>query len=101
MKYGHYAFRISEAHYNGKLCKMVIVVIYTGDVTTAPNSLDLGCIQLHLQQVFLSNFDGNKIYDELKIKVHNNEPLTDEDVMRFIILPLTEKSTSGFWLKTQ
>jgi len=46
-------------------------------------------MQLHVQQVFLSRFDGKAMYAELERKVRAKEPLSDEDVMRFIILPLT------------
>jgi predicted transposase/invertase (TIGR01784 family) len=67
------------------------VTIYTGDIEQAPDFLDLGCIKLQTEQVFLSKFNGNEIYNDLKIKVENNQKLTDEDVMRFIILPLTKK----------
>jgi len=92
IKYGHYAFRVAESRNDGKIYKVVIVVIYTGDVESAADSLDLGCMQLKIHQVFLSAFDGNAIYSELERKVRSNEPLSDEDVMRFIILPLTAKN---------
>jgi hypothetical protein len=100
IKYGHYAFRVTEAYYDGKPHKVVIVVIYTGDVTSAANSLDLGCMQLKIEQVFLSAFDGDAMYAELERKVRANEPLTDEDVMRFIILPLTSKTDKQELIET-
>ncbi|MCL2815477.1 MAG: hypothetical protein FWD23_12825 [Oscillospiraceae bacterium] len=91
IKYGHYAFRVAESYNDGKIYKVVIVVIYTGDVESAEDSLDLGCMQLKIHQVFLSAFDGDAMYAELERKVRAGEPLSDEDVMRFIILPLTAK----------
>ena len=91
IKYGHYIFRLTETYYDGKPHKVVIVVIYTGDINSAVNSLDLGCLQLQIRQIFLSAFNGNNMYAELERKVRANEPLSDEDVMRFIILPLTAK----------
>jgi len=69
-----------------------IVVIYTADVETAPNSLNLGAIKLNFEQVFLSKFNGQKMYDDLKWKVDNNENLSSEDIMNFIIIPLTRKN---------
>lgn len=92
LKYGHYAFRVAETYFREKLHKVVIAVIYTGDIEKAPDSLDLGCIKLYLEQVFLSKFDGSEIYNYLKNKIEKKAPLTDEDVMRFIILPLTQKN---------
>jgi len=91
IKYAHYGFRTSENYSKSKLHKVNLVVIYTADVETAPSTLDLGSIQLNFWQVFLSKFDGQKIYKELRDKIKNNEILSDEDIMRFIILPLTRK----------
>jgi len=91
IKYGHYIFRIAESYYKEKLYKVILVVIYTGDVEAASNYLDIGSIQLNFQQVFLSKFDGQKMYEELKNKVENKLDLEDEDVLKFIILPLTQK----------
>ena len=48
-------------------------------------------MQLRINQVFLSAFNGDAMYGELERKIRANEPLSDEDVMRFIILPLTAK----------
>jgi len=87
LKYGHYAFRVSEAYY-GKADKLIIAVIYTGEAVKAPKELNLGCVSIHTEQVFLSSFDGDKIYAELRYKVTNSIQLNDDDIMRFIILPL-------------
>ncbi|MCL2158419.1 MAG: transcriptional regulator [Oscillospiraceae bacterium] len=92
VKYGHYAFRVAEANQSGgKLRKVTIAVIYTGDILSAADRLDIGCMQLNVRQVFLSGYDGGSIYAELERKVRGGEALTDEDVMRFIILPLTAR----------
>ena len=42
--------------------------------------------------MFLSSFDGQAIYNELRRKVENKEPLSDEDIIRFVILPLTKRA---------
>jgi len=57
-------------------------------LTNAPKELNLGCVSVHTEQVFLSNFDGDRTYYELRYKVTNNIRLSDDDIMRFIILPL-------------
>ena len=57
-------------------------------LTNAPKELNLGCVSVHTEQVLLSNFDGDRTYDELRNKVTNNIRLSDDDIMRFIILPL-------------
>jgi hypothetical protein len=93
LKYGHYAFRLSEREKkaDAPYPEVRIVVIYTGGVESAPENLNIGDVKITTKQVFLSNFDGDKMYEALKEKVENKEPLTEEDMMRFQILPLTAK----------
>ena len=92
-KYGSRGFRILETYNKeDKDYNLVIAVIYTGDVKSAPDVLDRDGIRIRVRQVFLSRFDGLAIYDELRNKINNNEKLTDEDIMKLIILPLTKKA---------
>ena len=89
IKYLGYILTILKT-YIGKVHRIIVAVVYTGDIKTAPSVLDLGSLTLQIEQVFLSKFDTNEMYAELKRKVDNNERLSDEDVMKFIIMPLTE-----------
>ncbi|MCL2323450.1 MAG: hypothetical protein FWC47_15260, partial [Oscillospiraceae bacterium] len=82
---------VYERYYKGKERKVHLVVIYTGEVESAPNHIDMGFMQLSFTQVFLSKFDGNKMYDEIRFKIENNMRLSEEDAMRLVILPLTGK----------
>jgi hypothetical protein len=91
LKYGHYAFRVAETYFKEKAPKIIIAVIYTADIAKAPGSLDLGSVKLSWEQVFLAKLDGEAIYDDLKIKVESKKPLTEADIMNFVILPLTQK----------
>lgn len=95
LKYCHYAFRIMEKYYSEKYKKIIVVVIYTSDVKTASNNLDIGSMQLKIEQIFLSKFNGHDLYKELVYKVENDIPLSSEDMMRFIVLPLTEKNKAN------
>ena len=70
--------------------KVVIAVVYTGDIKRAPYELDVGALRVRVQQVFLSGFDTEGILADLKAKIEAGEPLEDDDVMRLIILPLTQ-----------
>jgi hypothetical protein len=92
LKYGHYAFRLAETYSQEKFRKIIIAVIYTGEIEKAHDYLDLGSVKIRLEQVFLSKFNGSKIYNYLKTKIEGKEPLSDEDVMKLIILPLTQKN---------
>ena len=73
-----------------KVTNIIIAVIYTGDILAAPAVYDLGAVRITVKQVFLSKFDTSQLFAEIRDKIRQGEPLTDEDVMRFIILPLTE-----------
>ena len=47
-------------------------------------------MRIQLEQVYLSRFNTDELYAGLKEKIDAKEPLTDDDVMRLIILPLTQ-----------
>jgi len=92
LKYNKYVTHTIERLHEEeiRIIKAIIVVIYTGDMQSAPAELDVGCVCVQARQVFLSKFDTDEIYSGLKAKIFADERLTDEDVMRFIILPLTQ-----------
>jgi hypothetical protein len=78
----------------GEICTIHVVIIYTADMATAPKTLDTGAVRMEVEQVFLSQFDGDAIFAELLWKVETCEALTDEDLIRFSLLPLTEPKPS-------
>ena len=92
LKYNKYVTHtIERLHDEGiQIEKVIIVVIYTGDMQSAPAKFDTGGVCIQTRQVFLSKFDTNGIYSGLKAKIEAGAPLLDEDVMKFIILPLTQ-----------
>jgi hypothetical protein len=92
IKYMEYIVAVLKMYFNSekKVYNIIVAVIYTGDIKEAPNHLNLDSLQLNIMQVFLSNFDTDTLYTDLKRKVEAGEVLSDEDIMRFIVLPLTE-----------
>lgn len=68
-----------------------MVVIYTGDIRRGQVSSEynIGAVKLHTETAFLSELDSDGIMERLKSKVERNEMLTDEELMEFIILPLS------------
>ena len=71
--------------------KIRMIVIYTANIApgqTRPN-LDIGCLQFQLEEAFLTELDSMKIEDGIRQKLNRGEPLTAEEQMQFIILPLT------------
>jgi hypothetical protein len=92
IKYLGYVYFISKMYcqLENRLYNITVAIIYTGDMKTAPDRFSLGCLDFNLTQVFLSNFDGEEWYEALKQKVESGEMLSDEEIIRFIYLPLTE-----------
>ena len=92
LKYCKYTINAVERLRNEgtKVKRVVIAVIYTGDIKTAPSMFDLGALNIQVEQVFLSNFNTDEIYAEIRDKIDAGLCLDDDDVMKFIILPLTQ-----------
>jgi hypothetical protein len=65
-------------------------VIYTGDVKTAPAEYNIGALRIQVRQVFLSRFDTAATLKDIKTKIDSGQSLSDEDMLRLIILPLTQ-----------
>ena len=93
IKYVNYIARVMEKYYKDEkqLPDLRMIVIYTGDVENAKDKLETSCFCLNLEQVFLKNLDGEVIYQSIRNNIENSIPLSDEELMQLIILPLTEK----------
>ena len=92
IKYLEYATRLARHYFKvGNVLKIRIIVVYTCDVESAEDSFDIGAIHLKVEQTFLSKIDGRSELAKIKDKLQNHEKLTDEDLMRLTILPLTQK----------
>ena len=70
--------------------EVIIGVIYTGDITSAPAVYDIGALRVQVKQVFLSKFNTESIYTAIKAKIISSESLSDEDILQLIVLPLTQ-----------
>jgi len=92
-KYIGYIARIAQRLYNENGCfpKLKIIIIYTADVkhgTTDPY-LDMDAVKFKLTEAFLSGLDSKEIYDGIKSKLDSGISLSDEDLMKLVIYPLT------------
>ncbi len=83
--------------------KLRMVVIYTGDIEREQTSgeYDLGAVKLTVERAFLSELDGEGIFQRLKRKVGQNERLDDRELMEFIILPLSYRTKAEKQKKIQ
>lgn len=71
--------------------KLRMVVIYTGDIQRGQvtNAYNLGALKMTMECAFLSELDAEGIYGRLKRKVERKEKLEDQELMEFIIYPLS------------
>lgn len=70
-----------------------MIVIYTGDVEKGKtrDRLDVGCLQLKVEEVFLSELNSEAIEADLYQKILTGEELSEQEQMQFVILPLIYK----------
>lgn len=68
-----------------------MIVIYTADVETAQDIYELGGITLRIEASYLVNMNSNHIYQKLRFKIDHLEPLSEEELLELMILPLTAK----------
>jgi hypothetical protein len=86
-------FMISDAilyHNTGKPVRTIVV--YSADVKETITTLDAGAIKYNVEAFYMSTLDGDKTYDEIKTKVDANEPLTKQDLMSIVFLPMMKNS---------
>lgn len=96
IKYLNYIARIMEKYYKeDKGFNLRLVVIYTGDVESAEATLETDCFTLRTEQAFLSRIDGETTFLSIQEKLQSVSVLSDDDLMRLIILPLTISGTEG------
>lgn len=97
IKYVDYIARIVKRCYKENVVVPVIrmVVIYTGDVEQADDTFWVGCMTLRMEQAFVSGLPTEDIYRTVKHKLEHGERLTEQELMRLIILPLAKKGKEG------
>ena len=91
LEYIEYAIRLHRRYFNPhKPIKIRFIVIYTCKVKSAHSSIDAGALRLDVEEVFMTHIDGDAEFERLKAKLRNDEDFTDEDLMKLIILPITQ-----------
>ncbi len=96
VKYTEHLAEIMERYDNEDGCfNLHLIIIYTGDVEKAEPVFDFGCLTLHPEQVFLSRMDGNTELESVRQKIHSGFLLTDDDLMKLVVLPLSVPGSEG------
>lgn len=69
-----------------------LIIIFSEDISDIdPNILDVGCMQLKIEPVYLLRMETEKVYSKIQYKVENRETLNDDEMLEMIVLPLTVK----------
>ena len=69
-----------------------LIIIFSADISDIdPNILDVGCMQLKIEPVYLLRMETEKVYSKIQYKVENRETLNDDEMLEMIVLPLTVK----------
>ena len=96
VKYLNYLTGIANRYLKEKTdCPILrMIVIYTGDMKRESVSCgyNIGALKMEVECAFLSELDSVGIEERLRQKVERNEMLDDEELMEFIILPLSYRT---------
>ncbi|MCI9613683.1 MAG: hypothetical protein HFG93_00790 [Dorea sp.] len=97
VKYVNYIARVMERYFkeDGKIPNLRMIVIYTCDVEHAEHIFKTECLTLNMEQVFVSHLPGDDICQKIRRKLEKGERLTDRELMRLIILPLSKRGKAG------
>lgn len=96
ISYVNYIARVMEKYLKeNENFNLRLIVIYTGDVKSADPTLVTECFTLRAEQAFLSHIDGEAAFQSIQEKLHSGTPLSDNDLMKLIILPLTVPGSEG------
>ena len=69
-----------------------LIIIFSADISDIdPNILDVGCMQLKIEPVYLMRMETEKVYSKIQYKVENRETLNDDEMLEMIVMPLTVK----------
>ncbi len=92
LKYVNYIVRVLERYKKNGMPKNIrMIVIYTADVKTAPKRFSAGCLTLRMERAFLGKMNPEAMSKQIRVKLENKEPLSEEEQMKLIILPLAYK----------
>jgi hypothetical protein len=82
-------FMISDAmlYYNTHK-RVMTIVVYSGDIKKTGTTLDAGAIKYSVKALYMSDLDGDRTHEELRAKVESGKPLTKQDLISIVFLPL-------------
>ena len=94
LKYMDYIRRVLVRYLKNTRILVRMVVIYTADVERRQtrNVLDAGAVVIRTEDAFLSEIKSEEVRQNLEHKIRNREKLSDEEIMQFILYPMTYRT---------
>ena len=93
VKYVNYIARILKRYLmqNGADFPQIrLLIIFSADIRGVRKKvLDVGCMKMKIDPIYLTGLNTRKIYRRLKNKLEESGRLDDEEMLQMIILPLT------------
>jgi hypothetical protein len=95
-------FMISDAMLYYKTKKPIkTIVVYSADIKKTITSLNVGSIHYNVEAFYMSVMDGDRAYEDIKARIEAGEPLTKQDLMSIVFLPLMKNSVDKVTRITQ
>lgn len=76
------------ALYEKKKKSIRTVVVYGKGIREVRTELDFGSVSYRFFPVYMEDYDGDLRYEHVREKINSGEPLTEEDQLNLIFLPL-------------
>lgn len=88
-------FMFYDASLNYSQDKMIrTIVVYSSEIENAPSKYDAGSIKYEVENFYMKNLDGDKKFEEVKIKVEAGQSLNENDMLNLTFVPLMTSSRS-------
>jgi len=86
-------FMVSDAMLYFSVQKPIrTIVVYTADIKDTITMLDAGAIKYSVDAFYMSSLDGDVTYETIRSKIKTGKPLTKQDLMSIVFLPLMMSS---------
>jgi len=86
-------FMVTDAIlYKQKRKPIKTIVVYTANIKETATTFDAGSIQYSVDAFYMSTLDGDKACADVKAKIAAGEPLTKQDLMSIVFLPMMKSN---------
>ena len=94
LKYIDYILRIITRYFEEEktIKKIRLVVIYSSDIEEAPEEFNMESLTIRSHNVYMKDYNGDEIENNIRGKINRGTLLSDEDIMHFMLLPFMKRN---------